>query len=349
MKITLQKLRAQNFKGFKNHEVTFTDRTDIVGDNGTGKTSLVDAFMWLLFGKDSQDRKDFNVKPLDSNNEPLHRLEYSVEGWINMDGTDTHLKRTLIEKWVKKKGATEAEFSGNETLFFVNDVPYQAGDYAKYIASIIPEEMFKLATSPSYFNSMDWKDRRKTLINMAGDIGNNDIIERYVAGKSSSESAFFMRTLEEILNNTSKTIEQRKLEITAKKKNLKVQLDQIKPRVDEVSKGFPEPESWDNLNREIGIQENDIKVFDTQIADRTKGQDAAFEAANKIAKQKHALEAQLTQLKFNLSRNTANKKQQLTADIEAATQYITSAQTGIENNNKTIAERQGIIKNLEKE
>lgn len=339
MKITLQKLHAQNFKGFKDHEVTFTDRTDIVGDNGTGKTSLVDAFMWLLFGKDSQDRKDFNVKPLDSNNEPLHRLEYMVEAELTVDESSTHLKRILIEKWQKKRGATEAEFTGHETLFFVNDVPYQAGDYAKYIASIIPEEMFKLVTSPSYFNSMDWVKRRKVLIELAGEVSNEEILMKCAGG---------FDTLNTVLTS-GKSFEQYKSEITAKKKNLKTQLDQIKPRVDEVSKGMPEEDDWEEIEGGIIVEGQTVARLDIEIADRTKEQDAAFEAANKLSNQKHAYEAQLTQLRFNNSKVVTEKKQQLTADIETATRYITSAQTGIENNNKTIADRQGIIKNLESE
>ncbi|MEG1871221.1 MAG: ATP-binding protein, partial [Peptostreptococcaceae bacterium] len=58
MKLLLKALELRNFKGIKQFKMMF-DSTEVrvYGANGTGKTTLVDAFMWLLFDKDSQDRK----------------------------------------------------------------------------------------------------------------------------------------------------------------------------------------------------------------------------------------------------------------------------------------------------
>ena len=67
-KVKILKLSLLNFKGIKQLEITFNGTTKIYGDNATGKTTLVDAFTWLLFGKDSTDRKDFSIKTFDSNN-----------------------------------------------------------------------------------------------------------------------------------------------------------------------------------------------------------------------------------------------------------------------------------------
>ena len=49
-------LTLRNFKGTRDFELN-TDGNDvnIFGDNGTGKTTLADAFMWLLFDKDSRN------------------------------------------------------------------------------------------------------------------------------------------------------------------------------------------------------------------------------------------------------------------------------------------------------
>jgi exonuclease SbcC len=71
MKIELKKLSLTNFKGIRSFEILFDHITDILGDNATGKTTLMDAFLWLFFGKDSTDRKDFEIKTLDENNQAL--------------------------------------------------------------------------------------------------------------------------------------------------------------------------------------------------------------------------------------------------------------------------------------
>ena len=56
MNVRIQKMTIENFKGVKNLEIQFDGQNAVIyGDNATGKTSLFDAFLWLLFGKDSSD------------------------------------------------------------------------------------------------------------------------------------------------------------------------------------------------------------------------------------------------------------------------------------------------------
>jgi predicted ATP-dependent endonuclease of OLD family len=57
--IILKSLILKNFKGIKSLSVNFNRITNISGDNATGKTTIFDAFTWLLFDKDSQDRSNF--------------------------------------------------------------------------------------------------------------------------------------------------------------------------------------------------------------------------------------------------------------------------------------------------
>ncbi|MBP7398205.1 MAG: AAA family ATPase [Chitinophagales bacterium] len=73
MKISLKKLSLLNFKGIRQRTIEFNDVTNIFGKNEAGKTTLFDASLWVLFGKDSTDRKDFAIKTLDENNEPFHK------------------------------------------------------------------------------------------------------------------------------------------------------------------------------------------------------------------------------------------------------------------------------------
>jgi len=58
-KIRLVRLRLKNFKGVKSFELNLDGgNMAVFGDNATGKTTLKDAFLWLLFDKDSQNRAD---------------------------------------------------------------------------------------------------------------------------------------------------------------------------------------------------------------------------------------------------------------------------------------------------
>ena len=60
--IKLKKLILENFKGIKELKIDFSNVTNIFGDNGVGKTTIFDAFTWLMFGKDSTDKKDFSIQ-----------------------------------------------------------------------------------------------------------------------------------------------------------------------------------------------------------------------------------------------------------------------------------------------
>ena len=97
--ITLNKLVISNFKGINNLEIDFSKITNIKGENALGKTSIFDAFTWLLFDKDSKDRKDFDVRTLDANNNIIRGLNPHVVAYLNVDDKEIKLIKTLKEKW----------------------------------------------------------------------------------------------------------------------------------------------------------------------------------------------------------------------------------------------------------
>lgn len=103
MEIKLKSLKLKNFKGIKDLHINFGQVTNISGENASGKTTIFDAFTWLLFDKDCTDRKDFAIKTHDKNGNTIHGLSHEVEGIIEFDGTETILKKVYTEKWTKKR------------------------------------------------------------------------------------------------------------------------------------------------------------------------------------------------------------------------------------------------------
>jgi exonuclease SbcC len=202
-KVKILKLSLQNFKGIRSLEISFNDTTRISGDNATGKTTLVDAFTWLLFGKDSTDRKDFSIKTLDSENKVIEKLDHEVSGVFEVNNETITLRRILREKWVTRRGSETSEMQGHETLFFWNDVPLQAGEFQAKVDAIISEQIFKMVTSPLYFNSLKWQDRRNILTTIAGNLSDSEI--------ASGNKAF--QDLLEVMG--SKSLEEYKKELAA--------------------------------------------------------------------------------------------------------------------------------------
>ena len=96
-RITIEELHLLNFRGARDVRVRFTAGTNIVsGDNGTGKSTLMDAFLWLLFGKDAEERKDCEIKRIEAG-ETLRRTDATVECRLDVDGQQNTLRRSLRE------------------------------------------------------------------------------------------------------------------------------------------------------------------------------------------------------------------------------------------------------------
>lgn len=176
--IFLRKLVVENFKGIKEINIDFEKVTNILGENALGKTSIFDAFSWLMFDKDSKNRTSFNIKPLDENNEVIRGLNPTVIGVLEIDGVEIKLAKTYKEKWTKKRGESEKIFTGNETIYEINDVPVKKSEYQKQISEIADEEQFKLLTNPYFFSdSLNWKEARQLILEVTGDITIGQVID----------------------------------------------------------------------------------------------------------------------------------------------------------------------------
>lgn len=280
----LVQLNLQNFKGIEFGDFRFTNNTIIRGDNATGKTTVFDALCWLLFGKDSLDRADFQIKTL-KNGEPVHNVNHMVQAaFDNEDGTGFTLKRIYREKYSNPRGG-EVKLTGHTTDYFINDVPSKEKEYKAFINSMINEDVFKLITNPLFFNEQyTWQNRRKLLLEMCGDVDDASVIN------SKDE----LKHLTELLNGRS-VDEQRKI-IASKKTAINKELDMIPVRIDEAVKCKPTPmEAEQKLKDDIATIETAIKQLEEDKSVIINGLDGAERTA-KIREVKRKLADRKSQL-----------------------------------------------------
>lgn len=232
MEIKLNWLHLKNFKGIKDFKLVADGKNiSVFADNGKGKTTLMDAFLWLLFNKDSNDSTNFTVKPQDSLGQDIHHLQTEVEAELLIDGKPLKLKKMQEEKWVKRQGATERVFDGHKTSYWYNEVPTKATEYKTKVDDLIDENIFKMITNPLFFNTkLKWEERRKILLEISGDATDEQVID-------SDEN---LARLTEYLNGRS--IDDYKLVLADKLKGLKKERDDLPPRIDELTRSLPNEE-----------------------------------------------------------------------------------------------------------
>lgn len=292
-----------NFKGVRDLAIDFDAvETDITGCNGSGKTTIVDAFTWLLFKKDSMSRTEFDLKTLDADGKIIYQLPHEVSAVINVDGEDITLCRRLIEKWPKRNG--QPTFTGNTIEQTVNDVPCNEKEYNAKIAEICDEDTFKKITSPTFFVSQKTDKQKADLMRMAGEINDADL----AAGNSEFE--MLLRMLGEGKNR--KTIDELKREIGAKKTRVKSEITDIPGRIDEKKRDIAKStDDWAAIDSEIATVTAERDDVDAQLTDINA-------AAKRIENERYDLAAQISNRRIALK----NRRQQITDDALAGVRAV---------------------------
>ena len=176
MRMILKSLHMENFKGIKSLDVNFSNKTSIKGQNAVGKTTIFDAFTWLLFNKNSAGEEKFNVRPLDKNNKRIDNVEIKVVGVIDVDGKEVELSKVQKQNWVKKRGTDTVTLQGNVNSFEIDGYPKSEAEFKSYISGLAQsEEMFKMLTNPQYFSSLKWKDQRDILMKLVEDVSDVEL------------------------------------------------------------------------------------------------------------------------------------------------------------------------------
>ncbi len=251
MNILLKSISIENFKGIKHFNACFGESPLISGKNGAGKTSIFDAFYWLLFGKDSAGRAGFGWKPVDENGREIHFLDTAVAAELSVDGRNINISRTAREKWTKPRGKKEQLFGGNETIYEFDGVPCREADYRAKIAGLLDEEVFKLVTKPNAFACLKWQKQREILLKIVGEPDDEAV---FVEAPELLE----LRPLLE-----GKSLDELRAQQAAIRKKADAELKLIPARIDELERGLPEEETY--LETKLLRAEADVSRLQSEI------------------------------------------------------------------------------------
>lgn len=255
MRIKLKSLHIENFKGIKMLDVAFGSKTKVRGQNASGKTTIFDAFTWLLFNKNSAGEEKFNVRPLDADGNRIDNVEIKVVAVLEVDGKEVELSKIQKQNWVKKRGTGTAVLQGNVNSFEIDGYPKSEADYKTYISGLVAEDLFKMLTNPQYFSIRPWKEQRDILMKFVSEVSDVELAQ------GNPEFADLLPELEkapstdDIKNKFSKALSEWKKKQT-----------EIPVRIDELSKSLVEV---DTAEQELAKNDLECRIaeLDTKIAD----------------------------------------------------------------------------------
>ena len=281
MKTVIKQIALQNFKGCNNATYTFDGKNvTVCGSNGSGKTTIFDAFTWLLFGKDSLGNAKFEIRPLDKDGKQIDNVEICVAATLDIDGKEVELKKTQRQNWVKKRGTQNPVLQGNVNEYEIDGYPRSEKDYKEYINGIVSDDLFKMLTNPTYFPNMPWKDQRATIMKFASDVSDIELAtgdsrfagllpEIEKAPSTDDIKAKYQKSLNELkkkqielpvrideISNSKVDIDVAELEL--QKNSLNEQIADVKSKIADTDKQFEEYQKLSDGIMELKFAESDL-------------------------------------------------------------------------------------------
>lgn len=329
MNIILKSLHIENFKGIKAQDITFTGNSKISGRNGSGKTTIVDAVLWLLFGKNSDYATDFGARPVDADGNTIHYVDIVVKAVIDIDGVEHELSKTQKENWVKPRGSEESVFKGNVNTFEIDGYPRTEKEYKEFVSGLTDEELFKILTSPTYFPALAWKKQREILMLFANEEGDVELAKRIGGFEELLDELSKAPSTTDILNKYKKA----KKELETKLVELPIRIDEIsKSKVDyDVAELEIQKKALEEKLASIDTKSNLLDGFRKDLMETEFAMSRiATEANDKNRFEKRELESNMRNENFYI-REIDERASQRKKDVEFIEQQIARKNADIEN------------------
>lgn len=313
MKITLKKLHIENFKNAKDQTFELDHITKIKGQNASGKTTIVDAFMWCLFNKDSKGNTDFGIRPLDAAGNKVDHVEIKVDLLLDVDGREYQITKVQKQNWVKKRGNLEATLQGNVNSYEIDGVPKKEKDFKAFVSEIIDEDLFQLLTNPSTFVNMKWKDQRTELLKMVPEVNNDMVIASNPDAFSELNLALSLHTPEDLQAKSKKALSE------YKKKQV-----EIPARIDEVKKSMTDIDV-----AELELQRNSLKEQIAVVEKSEEDMTTQYEQYQKETDDLMDMKFKLSDMERKANEGNLSKKKGYEEDLVALERDISSCEQKI--------------------
>lgn len=294
-RLTLEDWRAQN------RIVDFTNKTIVRGANGAGKSTMMDAFLWLLTGTDSENRTNYDLYDNNKDFTPENAIPAVVEGIFDIDGVEHTFKRTAVQKWTRKRGTTVYEKAKSDDYgYYIDGLSVSAKNYNERIEALFADiDQLKLMLNIGLYRLLDWKALRKHFADMAGIVSKDELQGDYSAiepliAKYEDDPTFKGNAVETVKESFRQKINP-----------LKHSVDKMDSEINGMKEMLPDLDGVDEAKAAIASKRSRIEEIDREIigmgdANRPFIEKRSAELSA-IAEKKHTIE--LARQKWDAKQN----------------------------------------------
>lgn len=323
-RIIIKSIQLSNWRG-QNHKVEFNEgKTLIKGRNGVGKSSLLEAFLWVLSGYTSPIQpKNHNL--YDNKQELSKDTPFaSVVVTLNIDSNDYTIERKASPNFVRKRGSDSYEKSNSDKyLYYIDNIEVSVANFNDWIsANICDVNNLVYCLSGEFFSTLcenDKNNARRVLETLIGEIKESDFKGDYTLLNEKLKSL----NIDQIVEQTKNTI-----------KPLARRMEDIPSIVESKEKTLADYRSidFDTLLKEIESKKETINDIDNAILGKAESikpilgeRDKIFEIINSKT------------LSLNERRNTYESKQKaIISEIKAKIEGVKRENERILETNRTL-------------
>ena len=360
--VKIKSLELKNyrcFNGEREFHADFGEKTRVSGKNGSGKSTVMNAVMEVLTGKNADGTQADNARPVVDGHE-VEGVDVERTVVLDIDGKETEIKKITKQKRERVDGVMQYVPGSNVNSYTVDGISFNQKKLDEFIAENIcqPETLLACCNPNAFLSLKSTTDMRAFLEKMAG-FDLNEYIKSLGKEFAEVEEITKGHPIEQVQKTLNKQLTDQKKSTTKAETEWKYEKAKaVDSGEDDVTRLTEQKASYENQISILDEQEkslNDVMVAYDQkskdILDLKFAQSEIVRKANEgLVQQRKGLDGEI----FSLEQEKKSSEN----DLRMAEMDLKHANMGVERHTaevkkaqedwKTYSEREYPEENLEK-
>ena len=318
-KVLIKSISMQNYRCFhgeKEFHAEFGKTTRISGKNGSGKSTVMNAFMETLTGKNADGTQADNVRPIVDGKE-LEGVDVVRTVVLDIDGKETEIKKITKQKRERVDGVMQYVPGSNVNSYTVDGISFNQKKLDEFISENIcpPETLLACCNQNVFLSLKSTTDMRAFLEKMAG-FDLNEYIKSLGAEFAEIEEITRGHSIEAVAKTLNKQLTDQK------KATTKAETEWKYEKAKDVDSG---EDDVTRLTEQKVRYENQIAILDEQ----EKSLDDLMEAYDHKSKDILDLKFEQSEIARNANEGLVQQRKTLDCEIFSLNQDMKSAENSL--------------------